>query len=114
MSKPGGSPPASRLHPEAGVRRAEDAHLGGERWNGTSAGYITAPSTPAGRNGILINRSTVNGDVAASSFHLGRNRQPGGDKTADPQAAVRNSNLCAAITRTPSTDMGGFALKNDR
>ncbi|MFD3701315.1 pectinesterase family protein [Streptomyces sp. NPDC058646] len=85
-----------------------------KRWNGTSAGYITAPSTPAGRNGILINRSTVNGDVAASSFHLGRNWHPGGDKTVDPQATIRNSNLSAAIKGTPWTDMGGFAWKDDR
>ncbi|WP_411104952.1 pectinesterase family protein [Streptomyces sp. cmx-4-9] len=85
-----------------------------KRWNGTSAGYITAPSTPAGRNGILINRSTVNGDVAASSFHLGRNWHPGGDKTTDPQATVRNSHLSAAIKGTPWTDMGGFAWKDDR
>ncbi|MGW2988510.1 pectinesterase family protein [Streptomyces goshikiensis] len=85
-----------------------------KRWNGTSAGYITAPSTPAGRNGILINRSTVNGDVAASSFHLGRNWHPGGDRTTDPQATVRNSHLSAAIKRTPWADMGGFAWKDDR
>ncbi|MGW7051057.1 pectinesterase family protein [Streptomyces sp. NPDC054887] len=85
-----------------------------KRWNGTSAGYITAPSTPAGRNGILINRSTVNGDVTASSFHLGRNWHPGGDTTADPQVTVRNSTLSAAIKRTPWTDMGGFSWKDDR
>ncbi|MFD3869481.1 pectinesterase family protein [Streptomyces sp. NPDC058623] len=85
-----------------------------KRWNGTSAGYITAPSTPAGRNGILINRSTVNGDVAASSFHLGRNWHPGGDKATDPQATIRNSHLSVAIKGTPWTDMGGFAWKDDR
>ncbi|MEU4345993.1 pectinesterase family protein [Streptomyces sp. NPDC023838] len=85
-----------------------------KRWNGTSAGYITAPSTQAGRNGILINRSTVNGDVSASSFYLGRNWHPGGDKTADPQTTVRNSTLSAAIKRTPWSDMGGFSWKDDR
>lgn len=85
-----------------------------KRWNGTSAGFVTAPSTPAGRNGILINRSTVNGDVAASSFRLGRNWHPGGDKTVDPQVTVRNSTLSAAIKRTPWTDMGGFSWKDDR
>ncbi|MGW5848751.1 pectinesterase family protein [Streptomyces sp. NPDC055254] len=85
-----------------------------KRWNGTSAGYITAPSTPAGRKGILINRSTVNGDVAASSFDLGRNWHPGGDKTVDPQATVRNSTLSDAIKPTPWSDMGGFSWKDDR
>ncbi|GGT63033.1 pectinesterase family protein [Streptomyces lateritius] len=85
-----------------------------KRWNGTSAGYITAPSTPAGRKGILINRSTVNGDVAAGSFFLGRNWHPGGDTTVDPQATVRNSTLSAAIKTTPWTDMGGFSWKDDR
>ncbi|GHB68373.1 hypothetical protein GCM10010347_43150 [Streptomyces cirratus] len=85
-----------------------------KRWDGTSAGYIIAPSTPAGRNGILINRSTVNGDVASSSFQLGRNWHPGGDKAVDPQATVRDSTLSAAIRRTPWTDMGGFSWKEDR
>ncbi|OEJ28635.1 pectate lyase [Streptomyces agglomeratus] len=85
-----------------------------KRWNGTSAGYITAPSTQAGRNGILINRSTINGDVSASSFYLGRNWHPGGDTAADPQATVRDSTLSAAIKRTPWTDMGGFSWKGDR
>ncbi|MEU3722862.1 pectinesterase family protein [Streptomyces sp. NPDC031705] len=85
-----------------------------KRWNGTSAGYITAPSTPAGHKGILVNRSTVNGDVAASSFHLGRNWHPGGDATVDPQATFRNSTLSAAIKRAPWADMGGFSWKDDR
>ncbi|MBT2443338.1 pectate lyase [Streptomyces sp. ISL-36] len=85
-----------------------------KRWNGTSAGYITAPSTPANRKGILINRSTVNGDVPAGSFFLGRNWHPGGDTTVDPQATVRNSTLSSAIKATPWTDMGGFSWKDDR
>ncbi|MEU9982863.1 pectinesterase family protein [Streptomyces sp. NPDC050856] len=85
-----------------------------KRWNGTSAGYITAPSTQAGRKGILIHRSTIDGAVTASSFHLGRNWHPGGDRAADPQVTVRNSKLSAAIKRTPWTDMGGFPWKDDR
>ncbi|MEV1064722.1 pectinesterase family protein [Streptomyces sp. NPDC050263] len=85
-----------------------------KRWNGTSAGYVTAPSTPSGRKGILINRSTVNGDVTAGSFHLGRNWHPGGDTTVDPQTTVRGTTLSAAIKSTPWSDMGGFSWKEDR
>ncbi|MEU1405321.1 pectinesterase family protein [Streptomyces sp. NPDC005728] len=85
-----------------------------KRWNGTSAGYVTAPSTPSGRKGILINRSTVNGDVSAASFFLGRNWHPGGDTTVDPQTTVRNSTLNAAIRSIPWSDMGGFSWKDDR
>lgn len=43
-----------------------------KRWNGTSAYYVTAPSTAANRKGILIANSTVNGDVSDRSFYLGR------------------------------------------
>ncbi|WP_371581990.1 pectinesterase family protein [Streptomyces sp. NBC_01314] len=85
-----------------------------KRWDGTSGGYITAPSTPANRKGILINRSTVNGDVSAASFSLGRNWHPGGSTTVDPQATVRNSTLSAAIRPKPWSDMGGFSWKDDR
>ncbi|WP_369271951.1 pectinesterase family protein [Streptomyces sp. R11] len=85
-----------------------------KRWNGTSAGYVTAPSTPANRKGILINRSTVNGDVADGSFHLGRNWHPGGDTTVDPQTTIRDSTLSAAVKSTPWSDMGGFSWKDDR
>ncbi|MFJ3304399.1 pectinesterase family protein [Streptomyces sp. NPDC086549] len=85
-----------------------------KRWNGTSAGYVTAPSTPAGRKGILVNRSTISGDVSTASFYLGRNWHPGGDTTVDPQTTVRNSTLSAAIKSTPWTDMGGFSWKDDR
>ncbi|MFG3516594.1 pectinesterase family protein [Streptomyces bobili] len=85
-----------------------------KRWNGTSAGYVTAPSTPANRKGILINRSAITGDVAAGSFFLGRNWHPGGDTTVDPQATVRDTTLSAAIKSTPWTDMGGFSWKDDR
>ncbi|MFB6841732.1 pectinesterase family protein [Streptomyces sp. NPDC056361] len=85
-----------------------------KRWDGTSAGYLTAPSTAAGRNGFLITRSTVNGDVAARSFHLGRPWHAGGDATLDPQTTVRDSVLGAAVKTTPWTDMGGFSWKSDR
>ncbi|MDX3696626.1 pectinesterase family protein [Streptomyces europaeiscabiei] len=85
-----------------------------KRWNGTSAGYIVAPSTAANHKGILINQSTVNGDVTAGSFFLGRNWHPGGDTTVDPQATVRNSTLSAAVKSTPWSDMGGFPWKEDR
>lgn len=85
-----------------------------KRWNGTSAGYVTAPSTAAARKGILINRSAVNGDVAAGTFYLGRNWHAGGDATLRPQTTVRNTTLSAAIKSTPWSDMGGFSWKNDR
>ncbi|MFJ2966615.1 pectinesterase family protein [Streptomyces collinus] len=85
-----------------------------KRWNGTSAGYVTAPSTAANRKGILIANSTVNGDVSAGSFHLGRPWHAGGDASLDPQTTVRNTNLSSAIKSTPWTDMSGFSWKDDR
>ncbi|MFJ9022458.1 pectinesterase family protein [Streptomyces sp. NPDC102259] len=85
-----------------------------KRWNGTSAGYVTAPSTAADRKGILIANSTVNGDVSDRSFFLGRNWHAGGDATLDPQTTVRNTSLSAAIKTTPWSDMGGFSWKDDR
>ncbi|MEU2751521.1 pectinesterase family protein [Streptomyces collinus] len=85
-----------------------------KRWNGTSAGYITAPSTAANRKGILIANSTVNGDVSAGSFYLGRPWHAGGDASLDPQTTVRNTNLSSAVRSTPWTDMSGFSWKDDR
>ncbi|WP_327696498.1 pectinesterase family protein [Streptomyces sp. NBC_00459] len=85
-----------------------------KRWNGTSAGYVTAPSTAANRKGILIANSTINGDVSDRSFFLGRNWHAGGDATLDPQTTVRNTTLSAAIKTTPWSDMGGFSWKEDR
>jgi pectinesterase len=85
-----------------------------KRWNGTSAGFVTAPSTTAGRKGILIADSTVNGDVSNRSFYLGRPWHAGGDASLDPQTTVRNTTLSAAIKTTPWTDMSGFSWKNDR
>ncbi|MER7897310.1 pectinesterase family protein [Streptomyces sp. NPDC096046] len=85
-----------------------------KRWNGTSAGYVTAPSTAANRKGFLIANSTVNGDVSAGTFYLGRPWHAGGDASLDPQTTVRNTNLSAAIKSTPWTDMSGFSWKDDR
>ncbi|WP_405519159.1 pectinesterase family protein [Streptomyces canus] len=85
-----------------------------KRWNGTSAGYVTAPSTAAGRKGILIANSTVNGDVSSASFYLGRPWHAGGDASLDPQTTVRNTSLSAATKSTPWTDMSGFSWKDDR
>ncbi|MBZ9645254.1 pectinesterase family protein, partial [Streptomyces sp. PSKA30] len=85
-----------------------------KRWDGASLGYVTAPSTPANRKGILIANSTVNGDVSAGSFYLGRPWHAGGDSSLDPQTTVRNTNLSAAVKSTPWTDMSGFSWKDDR
>jgi pectinesterase len=85
-----------------------------KRWNGTSAGYVTAPSTAANRKGFLITNSTVNGDVSDRSFHLGRPWHAGGDASLDPQTTVRNTSLSAAVRTAPWTDMSGFSWKDDR
>ncbi|MEU1126737.1 pectinesterase family protein [Streptomyces sp. NPDC005899] len=85
-----------------------------KRWDGSSGGYITAPSTAAGRKGFLIVGSTVNGDVAASSFHLGRPWHAGGDASLDPMATFRDTELSAAVKSAPWTDMSGFSWKDDR
>ncbi|CAL9504015.1 hypothetical protein SUDANB15_03476 [Streptomyces sp. enrichment culture] len=85
-----------------------------KRWDGTSAGYVTAPSTAAGRKGILIANSAVNGDVSDRTFYLGRPWHAGGDASLDPQTTVRNTTLSAAIRTTPWTDMSGFSWKGDR
>ncbi|MEW2810403.1 pectinesterase family protein [Streptomyces massasporeus] len=85
-----------------------------KRWNGTSAGYVTAPSTAANRKGFLIANSTVNGDVSAGTFYLGRPWHAGGDASLDPQTTVRNTSLSNAIKSAPWTDMSGFSWKDDR
>ncbi|MFI9341206.1 pectinesterase family protein [Streptomyces sp. NPDC052773] len=85
-----------------------------KRWDGTSAGYVTAPSTAANRKGILIANSTVTGAVSDRTFYLGRPWHAGGDATLDPQTTVRNTTLSAAIRSTPWTDMSGFSWKDDR
>ncbi|WP_030864159.1 pectinesterase family protein [Streptomyces sp. NRRL S-37] len=85
-----------------------------KRWDGSSAGYVTAPSTAANRKGILIANSTVNGGVSDRTFYLGRPWHAGGDASLDPQTTVRNTSLSAAIRTTPWTDMSGFSWKDDR
>ncbi|AYN40633.1 pectate lyase [Streptomyces dangxiongensis] len=85
-----------------------------KRWDGSSAGYVTAPSTAAGRKGILIANSAVTGDVSDRSFYLGRPWHAGGDATLDPQTTVRNTTLSAAVRTAPWTDMSGFSWKDDR
>ncbi|MFD3722328.1 pectinesterase family protein [Streptomyces sp. NPDC058674] len=85
-----------------------------KRWDGSSGGCVTAPSTPAGRKGFLITRSTFNGDVTAGSFALGRPWHAGGDASLDPQTTVRDSTLGSGIGAAPWSDMGGFSWKDDR
>ncbi|MER5737173.1 MULTISPECIES: pectinesterase family protein [unclassified Streptomyces] len=85
-----------------------------KRWDGSSTGYVTAPSTAAGHRGLLITRSVIDGDVAAGSFHLGRPWHAGGDATLDPQTVVRDSRLGAAVRPAPWTDMSGFSWRDDR
>ncbi|WTS35267.1 pectinesterase family protein [Streptomyces sp. NBC_00111] len=85
-----------------------------KRWDGSSAGYIAAPSTAADRKGFLITGSTVNGDVSASSFYLGRPWHAGGDASLDPMATFRGTTLSSAIKSAPWTDMSGFSWKDDR
>ncbi|GGW45797.1 pectinesterase family protein [Streptomyces griseoloalbus] len=85
-----------------------------KRWNGTSAGYITAPSTAADRKGFLIANSAIGGDVSDRTFHLGRPWHAGGDASLDPQTTVRDTTLSAAIRTAPWTDMSGFSWKDDR
>lgn len=85
-----------------------------KRWDGSSAGYITAPSTAADRKGFLITGSTVKGDVSSSSFHLGRPWHAGGDASLDPMATFRDTDLSSAVKSAPWTDMSGFSWKDDR
>ncbi|MFC8228110.1 pectinesterase family protein [Streptomyces sp. NPDC057287] len=85
-----------------------------KRWDGSSAGYIAAPSTAADRKGFLITGSTVSGDVSASSFHLGRPWHAGGDASLDPMATFRGTTLSSAVRSAPWTDMSGFSWKDDR
>ncbi|EXU65164.1 pectin esterase [Streptomyces sp. PRh5] len=85
-----------------------------KRYDGSSGGYVAAPSTAAGRKGFLLVNSNITGDVSSRSFYLGRPWHAGGDASLDPQAIVRNTDLSAAIKTTPWTDMSGFSWKDDR
>ncbi|MFC9930168.1 pectinesterase family protein [Streptomyces sp. NPDC127190] len=85
-----------------------------KRWDGSSAGFVTAPSTAADRKGFLIADSAVTGDVSDRSFSLGRPWHAGGDASLVPQTTVRDTSLSAAIKTTPWTDMSGFSWKNAR
>ncbi|RNG13009.1 pectin esterase [Streptomyces botrytidirepellens] len=85
-----------------------------KRYDGSSGGYVAAPSTAAGKKGFLFIDSTISGDVTNRSFYLGRPWHAGGDASLDPQTVVRNTNLSAAVKTTPWTDMSGFSWKDDR
>ncbi|MCZ4119677.1 pectinesterase family protein [Streptomyces sp. H39-S7] len=85
-----------------------------KRWDGSSGGCVTAPSTAAGRKGFLITRSTVDGAVTPGGFSLGRPWHAGGDASLDPQTTVSLSTLGQAVSTSPWADMGGFSWRNDR
>ncbi|RKN44861.1 pectinesterase family protein [Streptomyces hoynatensis] len=84
------------------------------RPDGSSAGYVTAPSTAAGRHGFLITGCTLTGDVSDHTYYLGRPWHAGGDATLDPEAVVRDTQLSAAVRQAPWTDMSGFSWRDDR
>ncbi len=84
------------------------------RPDGTSGGYVTAPSTAAEFPGFLITDSVVTGDVDDRTFHLGRPWHAGGDAALDPQTTVRDTELGAAVRTEPWTDMSGFPWEEDR
>ncbi|MDF9810995.1 pectin methylesterase-like acyl-CoA thioesterase [Streptomyces sp. SPB162] len=85
-----------------------------KRWDGSSGGCVTAPSTAAGRKGFLITRSTIDGAVAPGGFALGRPWHAGGDASLDPQTTVSHSTLGKPVSAAPWSDMGGFSWKDDR
>ena len=84
------------------------------RPDGSSAGYVTAPSTAAGRHGFLIVDCTITGEVGDRTYYLGRPWHAGGDASLDPETVVRDSLLSAAVRETPWTDMSGFSWRDDR
>ncbi|MDT0347397.1 pectinesterase family protein [Streptomyces sp. DSM 44938] len=84
------------------------------RPDGSSSGYVTAPSTAAGTPGFLITDSVITGDVSDRTYYLGRPWHAGGDAALDPQTVVRDTELSAAVRQTPWTDMSGFPWEEDR
>ncbi|MEO3755271.1 pectinesterase family protein [Streptomyces sp. B6B3] len=85
-----------------------------QRPDGTSAGYVTAPSTAPQFPGFLITDSTITGDVADDTYYLGRPWHAGGNASLDPQTTIRDTELGAAVRDTPWTDMSGFSWRDDR
>ncbi|MGP4113636.1 pectinesterase family protein [Streptomyces sp. 4N509B] len=84
------------------------------RPDGSSSGYVTAPSTAPQFPGFLIVDSTITGDVDDATYYLGRPWHAGGDASLDPQTTVRDTELGAAVRPTPWTDMSGFSWREDR
>ncbi|QKV67657.1 pectin esterase [Streptomyces harbinensis] len=84
------------------------------RPDGTSAGYVTAPSTAAQFPGFLITDSVITGNVGDGTYYLGRPWYAGGDATLHPQVTIRDTHLSAAVRATPWTDMSGFPWQGAR
>ncbi|MDT0265905.1 pectinesterase family protein [Streptomyces sp. DSM 44915] len=78
------------------------------RPDGSSSGYVAAPSTVAEHPGFLIVDSRITGDVSPGSYYLGRPWYAGGDAALHPQVVVRDTELGAAVRSAPWTDMSGF------
>ena len=64
-----------------------------KRYDGSSGGYVAAPSTAAGKKGFLFIDSTISGDVTSRSFYLGRPWQRAGTRPR-PATVVRNHRTC--------------------
>ncbi len=63
-----------------------------DRGSDTDNGYVTAPSTPPGREfGFLVVRSRFTGDAPAGTVHLGRPWVPSSHPDAEPRVLVRDS-----------------------
>jgi pectinesterase len=84
------------------------------RPDGSSSGYVTAPSTAPDFPGFLITDSTITGDVDDGTYYLGRPWHAGGDAALDPQTTIRDTELSGAVRDTPWTDMSGFSWRDDR
>lgn len=85
-----------------------------KRWNGTSAGYVTAPSTAMRPQGHPHRQLDRERGRLLRELLPGPPLAHGGDASLDPQTTVRNTSLSAAIKSTPWTDMSGFSWKDDR